>query len=218
MTSVNTAIVLAQQGKRVLLVDGDLRRPSIHKTFGIRPLVGLANVLTGGAQPEDAIQPTFQPKLSLMPAGPLPPHPSELLSSTLMQELIQRWREEYDHVIIDSPPCLSVTDAVLLSVQVDIVILVIRSGQTTNAALRRTRDLLMYVKANLMGIVVNAVDLASPDYYYYYYAGSKYGYGGYYTDKGAPQLKVDPNAPPGTAQAAPPEKEKEPERSTSGKS
>lgn len=96
-----------------------------------------------------------------------------------MQDLIKKWRDDYDHVIIDSPPVISVTDAVLLSVQTDAVILIIRSGETSAAHVRRTRTLLQSVKANLLGVVVNAADLASPDYYYYYY-GSKYRY---YTEK-----------------------------------
>jgi capsular exopolysaccharide synthesis family protein len=151
----------------------------------------MTNVLAGGAKPEDAIQSTVQSNLFLMPSGPLPPHPSELLGSIRMQQLLRQWRTEYDHVIIDSPPVLSVTDAVLLSVQADIVILVIRSGKTTTHALRRTRELLMHVKANVLGIVLNAVDLSSPDYYYYYYSGygnEKYGY---YSDKSAPQLQME---------------------------
>jgi polysaccharide biosynthesis transport protein len=93
-----------------------------------------------------------------------------------MQDLLRKWRSEYDHVIIDSPPVISVTDAVLLSVETDAVLLVVRSGQTTTGALRRSRDLLLHVRANLLGLVVNAADLSSPDYYYYY--GSKYRYYG----------------------------------------
>ena len=178
MTCVNVAIVLAQQGKRILLVDADMRRPSIHKAFGLRGNMGLSNILTGGAKISDTIQATVQPNLFVIPAGQIPPHPSELLSSSLMQDLIRKWREEYDHVIIDSPPVISVTDAVLLSVQTDAVLLIIRSGQTTTAHVRRTRNLLQSVKASLLGIVVNAADLSSPDYYYYYY-GPKYRYYGY---------------------------------------
>ena len=175
MTSVNTAFVMAKQGKKVLLVDADLRRPSIHKAFGIHPEIGLSNVLSGGAKWKDAIQPTMEPNLFLLPSGPLPPHPSELLGSGLMQDLIREWRKEYDHILIDSPPVLSVTDAVLLSVQADMVTLVVRSGQTTMGAVRNARDLLLHLKAPLRGIVLNAFDLQSPDYYYYYYSGSKYG-------------------------------------------
>jgi succinoglycan biosynthesis transport protein ExoP len=180
ITCVNVGIVLAQQGKRILLVDADMRRPTIHKIFGMSGQTGLSNILTGNAKVSDAIQATVQPNLFALPAGPIPPHPSELLSSALMQDLLKRWREEYDHIIIDSPPVISVTDAVLLSVQADAVLLIIRSGQTTTAHVRRTRNLLQSVKASLLGVVVNAADLASPDYYYYYY-GSKYR--GYYTEK-----------------------------------
>ncbi len=187
VTSINTAIVLAQQGKRVLLVDADLRRPSVHKGLDIpRPKLGLTNVLTGGCQPEDAIISCMQPNLFVLPAGPLAPQPSELLSSALMRDLLAKWRLEYDHIVVDSPPVLSVTDAVLLSVTVDVVLFVARSGQTTNAALRRSRELLEYVKAPVMGLVINAINLDSPDYYYYYYSGSRYG--GYYGDKSSPVL------------------------------
>ena len=191
MTSVNTAFVMAKQGKRVLLIDADLRRPSIHKVFGLRPEVGLSNVLSGGAKWKDAVQPTMEATLFLLPSGPLPPHPSELLGSGLMQDLMREWRKEYDHILIDSPPVLSVTDAVLLAVQADMVTLVVRSGQTTMGAVRNARDLLLHLKAPLRGIVLNAFDLQSPDYYYYYYSGSKYG--GYYTDKNAPKLKEGRN-------------------------
>jgi capsular exopolysaccharide synthesis family protein len=187
MTSVNIAFIMAKQSKRVLLVDADLRRPSVHKAFGIRPPLGLSNVLSGGAKWQDVVQPTMEPNLFLIASGPLPPHPSELLGSGLMQELIREWRKDYDHIIVDSPPVLSVTDAVLLAVQADAVTLVVRSGQTTIGAVRNASDLLLNLKAPLRGIVLNAFDLQSPDYYYYYYSGSKYG--GYYTDKNAPKLK-----------------------------
>ena len=187
MTSVNTSYIMAKQGKRVLLVDADLRRPSVHKAFGSRPPLGLSNVLSGGAKWQDVVQPTMEPNLFIIASGPLPPHPSELLGSGMMHDLIAEWRKEYDHIILDSPPVLSVTDAVLLAVQADSVTLVVRSGQTTMGAVRNASDLLMHMKAPLRGIVLNAFDLQSPDYYYYYYSGSKYG--GYYTDKTAPKLK-----------------------------
>ena len=175
MTCLNVAIVLAQQGKRILLVDADMRHPCVHTAFELKGQVGLSNVLTGGAKISDAIHTTVQPNLFIMPAGLVPPHPSELLSSSLMHDLLMKWREEYDHVIVDSPPVISVTDAVILSVQTDAVLLIIRSGQTTAAHVRRTRNLLQSVQANVLGVVVNAADLASPDYYYYYYR-SKYPY------------------------------------------
>jgi capsular exopolysaccharide synthesis family protein len=201
MTSVNIAFIMAKQGKRVLLVDADLRRPSVHKAFGIRPPAGLSNVLSGGAKWQDAVQPTMEPNLFLIASGPLPPHPSELLGSGMMQDLVRDWRREFDHVIIDSPPVLSVTDAVLLAVQADAVTLVVRSGQTTMGAVRNASDLLLHLKAPLRGIVLNAFDLQSPDYYYYYYSGSKYG--GYYTDKSAPKLKETGRINPPTSDNEP---------------
>jgi capsular exopolysaccharide synthesis family protein len=185
MTSANTAFVMAEQGKRVLLVDADLRRPSIHEVFGLQLEVGLSNVLSGGAKWKNAVQSTAEANLFVLPSGPLPPRPSELLGSTSMQDLIREWRNEYDHIIIDTPPMLSVTDAVLLAVQADMVALVVRSGWTTMGALRNARDLMQNLKAPLRGIVLNAVDLESPDYYHY----SRSKYHRYYSDKNTPRLK-----------------------------
>ncbi|HKC00778.1 MAG TPA: polysaccharide biosynthesis tyrosine autokinase [Terriglobales bacterium] len=176
-TSINTAIVLAQKGVRVLLMDADLRRPSIHKTLGMGPRSGLSNVLTGSAtlQQTIAISPIL-PNLFIMPAGTPPPNPAELLASSNMRDLIVELRELYDHIVIDTPPTLSVTDAVVLSPRADATILVIRSGQTTKPALRRARDILMQVNAHVAGVLLNAVDLTSPDYYYYYEYQGKYGH------------------------------------------
>jgi len=187
-TSVNTAIVLAQRGARVLLVDADLRRPSIHKAFGVPQRPGLSEYLTGNIS-ECPLTPWPQlPNLHLLPSGGAPPHPAELLGSALMNNILAEWRKQFDHIVIDTPPALSVTDAVLLSVQADSVILVIRSGQTTKQALRRARQLLAYVNSKIIGVVVNAMDLNASDYYYYYgYYGKKYGY--YYkSDKVDEQL------------------------------
>ncbi len=175
-TSINTAIVLAQKGVRVLLVDADLRRPSIHKTLGMGPRSGLSNVLTGSATLQQTITTSpILPNLFIMPAGTPPPNPAELLASSNMRDLIVELRELYDHIVIDTPPTLSVTDAVVLSPRADATILVIRSGQTTKPALRRARDILMQVNAHVAGVLLNAVDLASPDYYYYYEYQGKYG-------------------------------------------
>ena len=179
-TSINCAIVLAQRGGRVLLVDADLRRPGIHKALGLRNTSGLSRLMTGGDRPEDAIVSTEIPNLFVLTAGPPPPQPAELLGSPLMKDYLARWRKEFDHIIIDTPPALSVTDAVLLSVEADSVLIVLRSGQTTKAALRRVRDLLSHVNARITGIVVNAFDLHSGSSYYYQY-NSKY-YGRYYEE------------------------------------
>jgi capsular exopolysaccharide synthesis family protein len=173
--SANSALVLAQRGSRVLLLDADLRRPGIAKLFGIKARGGLSTLISGVDKVEDVLLPfTKVPNLWILPAGPIPPQPAELLSSTIMKEYIARWRNEFDHIVIDTPPCLSVTDAVVLSPEADRVILVVRSGQTTKPALRSACDLLLQVNARVMGIVLNALNLRSADGYY------RYSYGGPY--------------------------------------
>lgn len=174
-TSINCAVVLAQKGVRVLLIDADLRRPSIHKTLGMGPRSGLSNVLTGSTTLEQAIaRTTVLPNLHVLPAGTPPPNPAELLASANMRDVLAELRQQYDHIVVDTPPSLSVTDAVVLSPRADAVVLVIRSGQTTKQALRRSRDILAQVSAKVVGVLLNAVDLSSPDYYYYYEYQGKY--------------------------------------------
>jgi polysaccharide biosynthesis transport protein len=174
-TSINCAVVLAQKGVRVLLIDADLRRPSIHKTLGMGPRTGLSNVLTGSTTLDQAITRTaVLPNLFVLPAGTPPPNPAELLASANMRDVLAQLREQYDHIVVDTPPSLSVTDAVVLSPRADAVVLVIRSGQTTKQALRRSRDILAQVNAKVVGVLLNAVDLSSPDYYYYYEYQGKY--------------------------------------------
>jgi exopolysaccharide transport family protein len=180
-TSINCAIVLAQKGVRVLLIDADLRRPSIHKTLGMAPRSGLSNVLTGSTTLQQAItRSPILPNLHILPAGTPPPNPAELLASSNMRDVLAQLREQYDHIVVDTPPTLSVTDAVVLSPRADAVVLVIRSAQTTKQALRRSRDVLMSVNAKVCGVLLNAVDLSSPDYYYYYEYQGKYAR--YYQD------------------------------------
>jgi len=184
-TSLNAAIVLAQKGARVLLMDADLRRATLHKTLGMGPCDGLSNVLTGNASLQQAIVPSnILPNLFVLPAGTPPPNPAELLASSQMQELLVQLRGQYDHIIMDTPPTLSVTDPVILSTLADRVVLVIRSGQTTKQALRRARDLLLQVNAHVCGVLLNAVDLASPDYYNYYEYQERYS-NGYYEEERA---------------------------------
>jgi len=185
--SANSALVLAQRGSRVLLVDADLRRPGIEKLFGLRPQGGLSTLISGSDKVEDVVHPfPGVPNLWILTAGPVPPQPAELLGSTVMKDHIARWRDEFDHVIIDTPPCLSVTDAVLLSPEADRVILVARAGRTTKPALRRACDLLLQVNARVMGIVLNAFDLHSTHGYYYY--GGRYS--NYYYHEESPENKA----------------------------
>ncbi len=194
-TSINTAIVLAQKGTRVLLIDADLRRPSIHKTLGMGPKTGLSNVLTGNATLQQAVvRSPILPTLFILTAGTPPPNPAELLASSNMRDILAELREQYDHIIVDTPPTLSVTDAVVMSTRADAVVLVIRSGQTTKQALRRARELLMQVNARVAGVLLNAVDLTSPDYYYYYEYQGKYGHRYYQEDELVDNSEDNPRA------------------------
>jgi len=178
-TSLNLATVLAQRGGRVLLVDADLRRPSIHVVLGLNPQNGLSTVLTGVSTLEDAVIPSVVPNLSILPAGPLPPSPADLFGSEAMKQLLERGR--------DAPPVLSVTDAVILSVEVDGVVVVVRAGSSTKHCIRRTRDLLSGVGARILGTVVNALSMSAADSYYYYGKSRYSGYYSYYSASGERQ-------------------------------
>jgi len=173
-TCVNMAIVLAQRGGKILLVDADLRRPGIHRAFGLPNSKGLSSVLAGLDSLENAIQ-SYPPhsNLFILPTGPAPPQPAELLGSDRMQELLAKFRLSYDHVILDSPPVNLVTDPAVLSPFMDAVFLVVRSGRTSKNALRHAQEQLQRIKAPLVGIVVNDTQLHSGDYHYRRYYGKK---------------------------------------------
>jgi capsular exopolysaccharide synthesis family protein len=173
-TCVNIAIVLAQRGGKILLVDADLRRPGIHRAFGLPNSTGLSNVLAGLDSFENVVQ-SYSPQsnLFILTTGPIPPQPAELLGSDRMQELVEKFRLSYDQVILDSPPVNLVTDAAVLSPFVDAVFLVVRSAKTSKNALRHAREQLQQIKAPLTGIVVNDTQLYSVDYHYRYYYGKK---------------------------------------------
>jgi succinoglycan biosynthesis transport protein ExoP len=172
--ATNLAAILAQRDTRVLLIDADLRRPNVHHRFGLNGKTGLTTVLTGTTTLEEAVQNVPEiPNLDILPSGPVPPFPTEMLGSEAMESLMKRCGEIYDHIVIDSPPILSVTDGVLLARQSDAVVLVVRHGKSSKHVVRRARDLLLRSGAPITGIVLNAVDLSSPEYYGYY------GYSGY---------------------------------------
>ena len=177
-TSVNLAIVLAQHDARVLLIEGDMRRAGISPIFGMRSEEGLSTVLTQNTPTESAIQDVPGiPNLFLMPAGPAPPNPAVLLGSSRTRDMLAALESKFDYIIIDTPPVLSVTDAVLLSKLADATVLVIRAGATSKAALRRACDVLSQVDARTIGLVLNACDAHEPDQYYY---GGRYR--SYYDD------------------------------------
>jgi receptor protein-tyrosine kinase len=177
-TSTNLAIALAQAGQRVLLIDGDLRRPRIARILGLESAVGLTTVLVGRSQLTDSIQVHAPSGVSLLSSGPIPPNPTEILQSQATQELFRTLREGYDAVIIDAPPLLPVADAAIIAKAVDGAILVVRHGQTSQEQLRHATSRLDQVGARTYGVVVNMVPKRAPDYGY---GGYGYGYGYGYT-------------------------------------
>ena len=174
--SVNCALALAQKGSRVLLVDADMRRPRVQGRLGLPGELGLSSCLTGTLESAPLIRPLPGGMgLDVLPAGQHPPNPVELLDSSRMRSLLDQWRREYDHVIIDTPPLVGLSDALVLSPFADAVLLVARSGKTTRQSLRRARETLTRVNAHIAGVIINDLNVDSVDYYGYYgYYGSAY--------------------------------------------
>ncbi len=175
-TATNVAISLAQLGASVLLMDCDLRKPSSHKVFGVPNKVGMSTVPHRKRAIDQVTQKMTAENFSLIPAGPTPPNPAELLSSDKMKELLKELGERYDHIVIDTPPLGSVTDPVVLSTMVDGVILVVHGGKNSRPAVQRACHELSVVGARIFGIVLNNVNLRKEGYDQYYYS-SYYTYG-----------------------------------------
>lgn len=173
-TAVNTAISLAQLGLSVVIIDGDLRRPSIHKAFGIDPGHGISSYLSGNMRVASLLQDSAIPCVSVLPCGVIPPNPTELISSEKMRSLVQLLKEHFDHVLIDSPPLTNVADSLVLSTLVDGVIVVVQSGVSKRRAVQRIRRELMQVGAKVFGVVLNKVDHHRNGYYDYRYYTSYY--------------------------------------------
>jgi capsular exopolysaccharide synthesis family protein len=179
--AANLAVTFAQLGDKTVLVDADLRKPGVGRllNLGSGKFAGLSSYLAGASTLDLVIVPhPAIPNLAAIPTGPLPPNPADLLSSHRLADAIAELRTKFKFIVIDSPPIMAATDAVILSVQADGVLLVVRSGETPKEAFTRSRDLLVSVKSNLLGVVLNAVDAGAPDYYYSYrYYPYSYGYG-----------------------------------------
>jgi capsular exopolysaccharide synthesis family protein len=178
-TALNLAQSLAQRKGEVVIVDGDLRKGGIAKTLGLENKKGISTVLTGGDKLEDALQLcALQPNLWVLPAGPIPPNPAELVGSERMAELCRELATRFEHVIIDSPPVLVVTDATVMAGLADGVVLIAESGKTHRAGLMRTRAILENAGAHILGVVLNKLDFRREGYYGYgygYYYSSRYG-------------------------------------------
>ena len=176
-TAANFGVVCAQAGSRVCLVDADLRKPSLHRVFGMDNQRGLATTLLEGKTLADVAVPTRVPGLSVVVSGPLPPNHAELAASKRMHDLLESATNDYDLVICDSPPVLSVSDAVALAAQCDGVILVVRVGAVSTVAVRRAAEQIDAVKGRILGVLLNRVNMRRDGYYaeYHGYYHAYYG-------------------------------------------
>lgn len=166
--TANLAVVLAQSGKKTLLVDTDLRKPTVHRTFRLLNRDGLTNALTSQDNFKQFAKNTEIDNLDVITTGPIPPNPSELLGSMAMARFINEVSAIYDTVIFDTPPVIAVTDVQILATQVDGVFLVVNSGKTNRDMALKAKTLLSNVKANILGCVLNNREIEGENYYYYY--------------------------------------------------
>ena len=171
MIARNLAIAFAENGKKTLLLDSDLRRPTQHKDFKLPNSVGFVNVIVGTSSKEEAIQKNIVENLDILTSGMVPPNPSELIGSEKNKEFFESLKEDYDVVIVDSPPLLAVTDAQILTTLYDGTIIVVRYGKTKKDELERSNELLEKVHGNILGVVM--CDIPEDDESYHYYAYEK---------------------------------------------
>jgi len=175
---------MAQSGQRVLLIDTDMRRPRLHVSMGIPRTTGLSNLILGDLDYDDVIKSTAIPNLFILPCGPLPPNPAELLMTQRFQAVLAELGRRFDRIILDSPPLQVVTDAVVLSKQVDGVILIVHAAKTLRDEIQRAKRQIQNVKGKIFGVIVNAIEPDHRSGYYYSYYG--------YTEKTEP--KPQPSA------------------------
>ena len=166
-TAGNLALSMAQDNKKVILIDCDLRKPSIHKKFKISNLVGLSDVIVGKEELTKGVH-RYNKNLVILTSGKLPPNPSEMLSSKTMSSLLESLKETFDYIILDTPPVQAVTDSQILSTKADGTILVVRAERTKKESVQNAVNLLKKVNANIIGTVLNGVDGSRNKYYYYY--------------------------------------------------
>jgi capsular exopolysaccharide synthesis family protein len=171
-TASNLAVVFAQENKRVLLVDADMRKPTAQYTFHVTNTLGLSNLLTRQSSIDETVKETGIKGLHIITSGPIPPNPSELLTSTTMDTLIIELKKLYDIIVFDAPPTLSVTDAQILSNKCEGTIFVVNSKETTKDHAKKAKELLVSARAHILGVVVNNYELSKDQGYYQYY-GSK---------------------------------------------
>lgn len=167
-TSANLAIVLAQQEKQVLLVDADLRKPSVHYAFKVSNRIGLTTVLAKEMSLSQAIIKSLVPNLDILTCGPIPPNPSELLGSKMMETILEEQKEIYDYIVFDTPPILAVSDAQILANKCDGVLMVIASGKTKRDRAIKAKEFIVKANTLLLGAIVNGVESKQQDFYGHY--------------------------------------------------
>lgn len=170
-TLTNLAVAYAQAEKKVLLIDADLRKPTMHHTLRISNRWGLTNLLTNQLSIHEVLQETFIPNLTVISSGPIPPNPSEILASKKMVNLLDELKEQFDIILIDAPPAIAVTDSQIIATRVDGVILVVDSDKVKRDVALKAKQNLDNVRARILGVVLNNVDRKNKDAYYYYYYG-----------------------------------------------
>jgi capsular exopolysaccharide synthesis family protein len=187
-TAINLGVTMAEAGGRVLIVDTDMRRPRLHRSFGVPNQSGISTVIVGKSKLQETIKRTDVPNLDVLTCGPVPPNPSELLHTDRFVAVLAECASLYDRIILDSPPTSAVTDPAVLGNLADGVVLVVKAGETTREAALHARKQLMSAKARLFGVVVNAIDFSNPAYGYDYYYRNYYRYG--YTYGNGPDQKA----------------------------
>ncbi len=168
ITAANLAVVYAQQGMRTLLIDADLRKPTVHYTYRLSNMKGLSNLLIRESTLDEVINDTDVHNLDAITSGPIPPNPSELLGSRRMLHLIEELKTRYDFIIFDTPPALAVTDAKILSNIVDGILIVVRSGQTKKEEMETMVEQFKGANGKVLGTILNDRKKVSTNYYYYY--------------------------------------------------
>ena len=174
VTAINTAISLTQTGKRVVLIDADMRKPRVHSVFALGNVTGLSSFLTGSAVLKDVLHESSVPNLFVLPCGIIPPNPGELILSSRFTQLLQVLRQYFDYVVIDSPPVANVSDARVLASSADAAILVVKAFSTSRHLAKRASDLLMQSRIRNVGVVLNDLDVHARTGYYSNYSGRYY--------------------------------------------
>jgi capsular exopolysaccharide synthesis family protein len=193
-TASGLAIAMAKAGRRTLMIDGDLRKPTLHRIFELSDAVGLSSVMAGRESLEKAIQRTAVEGLDVLPCGPIPANPSEILNSKAFAEMLQKLSQRYDHIVLDSPPVLPVTDARILGATCDVTLLVLRANRSTRRMSEYAAEAMLGVGARVLGVVVNDVPRSKRTGYHGGYGYGNYGYGKRNYEMASQQQKQLPTA------------------------